>query len=95
MYSIIIKGFFPAGEIENAPCVGICQHNKQKCYEDDQCADFDKGWPLNQIEYGPPCVGICQYMRENNLPIPEYEYPLQNTNNIHEKNSIPFCSELK
>ena len=49
MYSIIIKGFFPAGEIENAPCVGICQHNKQKCDEDEQCVEYDKGTHCSKI----------------------------------------------
>ena len=28
---------------ENVSCVGICQHNKQKCDEDEQCVDYDKG----------------------------------------------------
>ena len=55
---------------ENAPCVGLCYHNKEKCYSDGQCEEFDRGWPINAREFGPPCVGICQYFRENNMPNP-------------------------
>ena len=34
---------------ENLPCVGICQHNKQKCDEDEQCVDYDKGTNCSKI----------------------------------------------
>ena len=72
---------------ENAPCVGLCYHNKEKCYSDGQCEEFDRGWPLNAREFGPPCVGICQYFRENNMPNPGY--PFQHTGEIMTTPSPP------
>ena len=59
---------------ENAPCVGICYYNKEKCFKDLECEDYDKGWPLNYKDFGPPCTGICHYLRENNMPNPGYEF---------------------
>ena len=34
---------------ENLLCVGICQHNKQKCDEDEQCVAYDKGTNCSKI----------------------------------------------
>ena len=72
---------------ENAPCVGLCFHNKEKCYSDSQCEDYDRGWPINSKDFGPPCVGICQYFRENNMPNPGY--PFQHTGEIMTTQSPP------
>ena len=56
---------------ENAPCIGVCYHNKKKAM-DENCADYDRGWPLNAKEFGVPCVGICHMLREMNIPNPGY-----------------------
>ena len=34
---------------EDTACIGICYHNKKKCYEEDLCADHEKGYPLNVV----------------------------------------------
>ena len=59
---------------ENAPCVGLCYHNKLKCFNDENCEDFDKGWPHNYKEFGPPCVGICYWHRVLNISNPGYQF---------------------
>ena len=43
-------GFFYISYLdEDIACIGICYHNKKKCYEEDQCADHEKGYPLDVI----------------------------------------------
>ena len=43
-------GFFFISYLdEDIACIGICYHNKKKCYEEDQCADHEKGYPLDVI----------------------------------------------
>ena len=69
----LIYDFFSYAD-ENAPCVGLCYHNKLKCFNDENCEDFDKGWPHNYKEFGPPCVGICYLLRELNMPNPGYQF---------------------
>ena len=34
---------------KDTPCIGLCYHNKKKCYKNDQCTDYEKGYPLNVI----------------------------------------------
>ena len=55
---------------ENAPCIGICYHNKLKSLEEGR-GDYSRGWPLNAKdfgkEFGPPCVGLCYVYREMNM----------------------------
>ena len=58
----------------NAPCVGLCFHNKQKALAEKESEDYSRGWPLNSKEFGPPCVGLCHMFREMNVPNPGYKY---------------------
>jgi len=65
---------------KNAPCIGICFHNKLMALEAETAGgnevpdanelDFSRGWPLNGAEFEKPCVGVCQYFRENNMVNP-------------------------
>merc|ERR1712037_887507 len=62
---------------KNAPCIGLCFHNKLMALEAETAAgaevpdanelDFSRGWPLNGADFEKPCVGVCQYFRENNM----------------------------
>ena len=55
MYSIYLavsigftKNYFSIDE--NVPCIGICEHNRQKCYLDKHCVDYDKGIVLKILK---------------------------------------------
>ena len=72
--------FFFQISAKNAPCIGLCFHNKLMALEAETAAgaevqdanelDFSRGWPLNGAEFEKPCVGVCQYFRENNMVNP-------------------------
>jgi len=64
-------GLYGGGDYENAPCVGLCYHNKLQALE-EKSDDYSRGWPLNRKEFDrqPPCTGLCQMFREMNLPNP-------------------------
>ena len=71
------KMYFFQISAKNAPCIGICFHNKMMALEEETAAgaevpdanelDFSRGWPLNGADFDKPCVGVCQYFRENNM----------------------------
>merc|ERR1712141_696596 len=64
-------GLYGGGDYENAPCVGLCYHNKLQALE-EKSDDYSRGWSLNRKEFDkqPPCTGLCQMFRELNLPNP-------------------------
>ena len=74
------KMYFFQISAKNAPCIGICFHNKMMALEEETAAgaevpdanelDFSRGWPLNGADFDKPCVGVCQYFRENNMVNP-------------------------
>ena len=60
---------------KDAPCVGLCFHNKLQALEEKD-DDYSRGWPLNSKDFvdQPPCVGLCQMFRELNIPNPFHKY---------------------
>ena len=74
------KMYFFQISAKNAPCIGLCFHNKLMALEAETAGgnevpdanelDFSRGWPLNGAEFEKPCVGVCQYFRENNMVNP-------------------------
>ena len=54
---------------EDAPCIGLCYHNKLMALEqaegevNEDDLEFSRGWPLNAAEFESPCVGLCYYFR--------------------------------
>ena len=71
VFFLISLILLPMHEDENAPCVGLCYHNKLQALE-EKSDDYSRGWPLNRKEFDkqPPCTGLCQMFRELNLPNP-------------------------
>jgi|ERR1712214_36443 len=68
-------GAYGGGDYKDAPCVGLCFHNKLQALEEKD-DDYSRGWPLNSKDFvdQPPCVGLCQMFRELNIPNPFHKY---------------------